>query len=211
MDEFVLKTLENATAMTIVGLALMIMWRFMGQKTDPKLVELLELITNAGSKRDDDSRKAYNRLVIALEGNNEEWSTVKESIGLLIDTMQKFITDIPIAHAAQNEAIAAIPEAIIPSIDILSVNVKEYTDKTEEARQGIMETMTPLEQSLREIRDELQALRESIDTRWRGLKEEVDTKTEQIESRLLQVEKTATQETPVIQPDSDKPKTEEKS
>jgi len=199
MDEFVLKTLENATAMTIVGLALMIMWRFMGQKTDPKLVELLELVTNAGSKRDDDSRKAYNRLVIALEGNNEEWSTVKTSIGLLINTMQKFMTDIPIAHAAQNEAIAT-----------LSIDVKEYTDKTEEARQCIMDTVNPFKQELTEIRDELRKLCKSVDAHLvnsEAFRDTVTEKTKQIETRLLQVEKTATQETPVII----EPKTEAKT
>lgn len=92
---------------------------------------------------------------------------------------------------------------MVTSFNELSNNVGAYTEEVKQAGVKIMETMQPLDQILIEIRNELQELRASVDTYLTNFKDEVATKTAEIEVRLLQVEKRATQEIPVIIPDGE--------
>ncbi len=87
---------------------------------------------------------------------------------------------------------------MVKSVNELSTNVGAYTDEVKQAGVKIMDTMQPLDQILTEIRNELQELRASVDTHLTNFKDDVATKTAEIEVRLLQVEKRATQETPAI-------------
>ena len=80
----------------------------------------------------------------------------------------------------------------------LSDNIGAYKEEVKQAGVKIMDTMQPLDQILTEIRDELQELRASVDTHLTNFKDDVATKTAEIEVRLLQVEKRATQEMPAI-------------
>ena len=122
------------------------------------------------------------------------------------------------AEVANNAANVANNAAMINKVDKLKDDLiiearaisNASTLPLQNTMDKIMTTVTPLEQSLADIRDELRQLRESVDThlsRFEALRDTVTEKTEQIETRLLQVEKTATQETPVII----EPKTEAKT
>jgi len=127
MDEFVLKTLENATAMTIVGLALLLLMRFMGQKTDPKLIELFEMSINAASKRDDDNRDTYNRLATALE------------------VISGLMVAIPAAHQAHSVAIDAVPGKINPSIDKINDTIVDNTESVDTMNGKLEELVAKVE------------------------------------------------------------------
>ena len=128
MDEFFITTLENATAMTIVGLALLLLMRFMGQKTDPKLIELFEMSINAASKRDDDNRDTYNRLAAALE------------------VISGLIVAVPAAHQAHSVAIDAVPGKINPFIDKINNNIVEHTESVDTMNGKLAELVTKVEE-----------------------------------------------------------------
>lgn len=97
------------------------------------------------------------------------------------------------------------------SLAMLIDNDRQILQSVEEVKQTggqIMATVTPLEQSLAEIRDELRRLRESVEAQFAiaaTIRDDVTARTTQIEERLLQVEKRATQEQPAI-PAEPKPK-----
>ena len=161
MDEFVLKTLENATAMTIVGLALLLLMRFMGQKTDPKLIELFEMNINAASKRDDDNRDTYNRLAAALE------------------VISGLMVTVPAAHQAHSVAIEAVPGKINPSIDKINDNIVGNTESVE-AMNGKFEDV---EKAVRDMGAEIKTLSANmvmVLKRLDELKSESETPTEEI-------------------------------
>ncbi len=72
---------ETITAGSVVVFALVIIYRFLGQRTDPKLLELFELQTNAAAKRDEDNSKDNERLAEALDRNTEALNMVKSGVG----------------------------------------------------------------------------------------------------------------------------------
>ena len=125
------------------------------------------------------------------------------------------------AEVANNAANVANNAALINKVEQLKTDLITEAQSISDAStlplintmDEIMTTLTPLEQSLADIREELRQLRQSVDIHLESsnaFRDIVTAKTIQIEDRLIQVEKTATQETPAIQTDSDKPKAEPK-
>lgn len=137
------------------------------------------------------------------------------------------------AEVANNAANVANNAALINKVEQLKTDLITEAQSISDAStlplistmDEIMETVTPLEQLISELRSDVQSLRESVNAQVEEtaqmnesvrahyesstkFRDDVTAKTAEIENRLIQVEKTATQETPAIVPDSAKPKPE---
>ncbi len=159
-------------------------------KSDAKLIKVFaDLLSNS-----------FDTIAKGVQTHGDE-STIRHQE--VVSTLQT-MTQLLLQHIN-------IVNTVVQSVNELSNNVGTYTEEVKQAGEKIMDTMQPLDQILTEIRNELKELRASVDTHLTNFKDEVATKTAEIEVRLLQVEKRATQETPAIQPPaSDKPKAEPK-
>ena len=136
------------------------------------------------------------------------------------------------AEVANNAANVANNAALINKVEQLKTDLITEAQSISDAStlplittmDEIMDTVTPLEQLIGELRSDIRALQNSVNAQVEEtaqmnesvrahyesstkFRDDVTAKTAEIENRLIQVEKTATQETPVITPDSDKPKT----
>jgi hypothetical protein len=90
---------------------------------------------------------------------------------------------------------------IISSINDLSANVGAHIQKVNEVGGDIMDKVTPLDEVLVAIHAELKLLRQSVDAHLADsvkFRDDVEEKTQVIETRLHEVEKRVTQETPTI-------------
>ncbi|KKM99065.1 hypothetical protein LCGC14_1151610 [marine sediment metagenome] len=127
------------------------------------------------------------------------------------------------ANVANNATIIANQGALISKVDELKTDLITEAQSISDAStlplmntmDEIMDTVTPLEQLIRELRSDIKSLQESVNAQVEEtaqmnesvrahyesstkFRDDVTAKTAEIENRLIQVEKTATQETPVI-------------
>jgi len=135
---------------------------------------------------------SFNTISKSVQSHGDESTTRHREVVSALQTMNQIL----LQHV-KNDA------EVVNSVNELSNNVGTYTEEVKQAGVKIMDTMQPLDQILTEIRNELKELRASVDKHLTNFKDEVATKTAEIEVRLLQVEKRATQETPGIQPGSE--------
>jgi len=197
---------ETITAGFVITFALGIIYRFLGQRTDPKLLELFELQTNATSKRDEDNNTANERLADALDRNTETLVTVKSGIEMSFNafaqSIQQMVSAITIEHRDQSSAIESIPNEIIPVINTLTQqladqkgSVAQMTDTVDEqnaAIQQILAAVLRLESQMTLFQTENQRLGAEI----QGAQVELSTIKADV-SKLKPVDKPKTPGAPV--------------
>lgn len=155
-------------------------------KSDAKLIKVFADLLSA----------SFNTISENVNSHGDESTTRHLEVVSTLQTM----TQLLLQHINSDNDVSQ-------SVKQLSDNVGVYTEEVKQAGVKIMDTMQPLDEILKEIRNELKELRASVDTHMNTFKEQVATKTAEIEVRLLQVEKRATQETPAIQAPTGEPKT----
>jgi len=197
---------ETITAGFVITFALGIIYRFLGQRTDRKLLELFELQTNATSKRDEDNNTANERLADALDRNTETLVTVKSGIEMSFNafaqSIQQMVSAITIEHRDQSSAIESIPNEIIPVINTLTQqladqkgSVAQMTDTVDEqnaAIQQILAAVLRLESQMTLFQTENQRLGAEI----QGAQVELSTIKADV-SKLKPVDKPKTPGAPV--------------
>jgi len=143
---------ETITASFVIVFALGLIYKFLGQRTDPKLLELFELQTKANTQRDQDRTNTYERLAAALDRNTDTLDTVKSGLELAFSgfaqSIQQMVSSITTEHQTQLAAIGGIPGAIIPTIEILTQqleghkgNVEQMTDTVEDQNGAIQQIL----------------------------------------------------------------------
>ena len=128
---------ETITAGSVVVFALVIIYRFLGQRTDPKLLELFELQTNAAAKRDEDNSKDNERLAEALDRNTEALNMVKSGVGSFARSIEQMVSSISIEHQKQLVAIGGIPGAIIPTIETMTQQLADQKGNVQQMNNTI--------------------------------------------------------------------------
>jgi methyl-accepting chemotaxis protein len=130
---------ETITVGFVLVLIIGLIGRFlnnMGQRTDPKLLELFELQTKANANRDEAQNKTYERLANALDRNTDTLDTVKDGIensfNSFTESMKHIVGTITTEHAEQFQAIQAIPGEIMPSIQILKQQLEDHKGSVEQ-------------------------------------------------------------------------------
>jgi len=166
MDEIILKVIETATAMTVAALAMLIMWKFMGQRTDPKLIALFETMTKATAERDEGRDNADERLALALDRNTAAFSAFTNSIRQIVSTIST-------GQTTQGQAITT-------GIATLQQNTEGVNDMKTELESVLAE--------LQAMRLDMQTLIETVNRATDELKDTVTSKTAEYETRINQVE-----------------------
>lgn len=192
-----------ATSVPLFAIAL-IAWMMQKPKSKEKSEEVkdkidvlfFEQIVNISTDIRD-ATKAIARITEATEQNGINWTSEHNQ---MIETMQAIQTPLLTVVNSSDE--------IRESVGKLSQDLETYTNKVNEAGKGIMDSLSPLDQTLMDIRTELKELRESInrhlaelgklrkdiDNQYKKteeLQDEFTDTTKSIEQRLSQVEMTA--------------------
>lgn len=127
---------ETITVGFIVVFAIGLIYKFLGQRTDPRLLELLELQTKTAAKRDEDNNEANTRLAEALDRNTLTLEAVKSGIEMSFNafaqSIQQLVSSITSEHQMQLAAIGNIPATIIPAMDILTQQLESHTGSVEQ-------------------------------------------------------------------------------
>jgi chromosome segregation ATPase len=155
---------------------------------------------------------------IILNRAKSDTSTIKVFADLLTTSYKKISDDVEI-HGNQSttrhgEMVLALQNVTVALTKIINSDADILKEVQEVKKTGgdIMATVTPIDQILQEIRNELQQLRQSVDNHLdesTKFRDNVTAKTTEIESRLLQVETRVTEESVKIDPQT-KPTKEKK-
>ena len=201
---------ETITVGFVVVFALGLIYRFLGQRTDPKLLELFELQTKAASKRDEDNNNANERLAEALDRNTATLDTVKSGIELSFNafaqSIREMVSSITLEHQTQLAAIGGIPAEIIPTINTLTQQLADQKGSVDEMNNAVGDQNEAIQQILAAVL-RLEARVELIATNFQTLGTEIqETKDELANikgdvSKLKPISKTV-----MSAPDSSKPK-----
>ena len=168
---------ETITAGTIAFLALVIVARFLGQRTDPKLLELFELQTKANSEREKAHNTNSDRLSKALDRNTEILDTVTkgiENVFISLATSFKEITEtISSDHAKHEKAIHSLPGQILPTIKEITQQLQaqkgsvekmnDVVDTQNGAIQQILDAILRLEKQVTEIGNDVKQFKSKGD------------------------------------------------
>jgi chromosome segregation ATPase len=121
---------ETITAGVVVVFAIGLIYTFLGQRTDPKLLELFELLTKAASKRDEDSNESNRRLAEALDRNTITLDAVKSGIessfNAFAQSIQDMVSSITTEHQMQLAAIGNIPATIMPPLEEITRQLEDH-------------------------------------------------------------------------------------
>lgn len=154
---------------------------------------------------------------IILNRSKSDTDTIRVFADLLTQSFKDILDDVK-AHGnestSRHEEIVLVLQSVNSSLvsnvkgnDTILAKVNEATVTGDK----IMETITPIDQILRDIRNELQQLRTSVDAHLESstaFSNQIKKKTGEIEARLELVEKT-TKEPPAIKPDDSESKAKE--
>ncbi len=143
---------ETITVGFVMVFALGLIYRFLGQRTDPKLLELFKTQMNAASKRDEDNNTANERLAEALDRNTITLDTVKSGIEMAFNAfasaIHEMVSSITIEHQAQLAAIGDIPAEIIPSIETLTQQLENQVGSVQQMNNAVGNQTETIQQIL---------------------------------------------------------------
>ena len=157
---------------------------------------------------------------IILNRAKSDTSTIKVFADLLTESYKDIVDDAK-KHGDESNTMYREMVSTLQTMNALLTKIVNNDDEIlkevkEVQKTGgkIMAKVTPIDQVLKEIRDELQQLRVSVDTHLNSstqFRDQVKKKTEIIEQRLGVVEKRVTQETPVVESDDSEKQPKEKT
>lgn len=153
---------ETITTGTIVFFALLIIGKFIGQRTDPKLLEVFGVLTKSMSERDEAYNDNLERLSNALDRNTKVLDGVPDGMRIVFDAMAQSIiksfTDLIETNTTTHEEQTKSIHHLISQVETQQGNVRKMNDTVDtqsEAIQKILETVTRLEQRINEISDDV--------------------------------------------------------
>jgi myosin heavy subunit len=130
-----------AALIAAFGLIIVGVFRVVGQRTDPKLMELYKLQQESNDKQAETRSKDYERLANALDRNTDTLQTVESGLEAMFrgwtTAIKEMIGSIAKEHASQLTATQSIIPAIKEEFNVLKTQLSE----TEKSNKGITQVV----------------------------------------------------------------------
>jgi hypothetical protein len=158
---------ETITVGAVLFAVILLISKFIGQRTDPQLVALMSEMNKQSAKRD------TNRDVNEKQ-QTEVLKIIEATVSTFADTIREFMASSQQDHTEQLSAIDNIPSAIIPVIDTLKAEIQgqrsevkivnDTVTNQDEAIKQVLESLRRVEQSLTVIADGVNVLSADLNT-----------------------------------------------
>jgi methyl-accepting chemotaxis protein len=158
---------ETITVGFVLVFAIGLIYKFLGQRTDPKLLELISTLTEASTKRDENRDKNDERQSQAWDRNTEILGAIEKAIVSFAQTVEELVSQDK-ANSAQLAAIGEVSVAIMPAIneitqqlEVQKGSVQQMDDKVggqNDAIQQILAAMLRVEGRIETIAQSFETL-----------------------------------------------------
>lgn len=208
--------LETATFGSVMVIVLGLLYRFLGQRTDPKLLELFKAQMDAAAKRDEDNNETNEKLAEALNRSTAAFATVKSgmemSFNAFAQSIQEMVSTVTSEHQMQLIAIGNIPTTIIPAIDTLTSKLENQIEDVQEMNNTVKSQDDAIQQILDAVLrldSRVETLISNFDT-FQQESQRLGAEIQETKKELTTIKSDVSRLKPAIQTDSDKPKAEPK-